>query len=154
MPATTYYNEMGKLLQLWGISDFTAHELAPVGRRQGQVVLKAPPTDLLQQMLPTIVRLQCIRRRLGSRIRVLSGYRDLDYNQAVGGSRNSLHMSFNALDLVPLDKPLEDLYQALLLLPGADLHFGLGLYPQKNFLHFDTRVLIGDRPWPWHEVVQ
>jgi uncharacterized protein YcbK (DUF882 family) len=149
----SYFLQMQKRLTLWDVRHFTAFELCPVGRIHNNVTLMAPPKWMYDAMLPTIVRIETVRRATKSRLRIMSGYRQKAYNDAVGGSSRSMHLVFNALDIVPLDVRLEDFYEEVMKLPGIHEWGGVGLYRERGFLHFDTRGLLNAGDSPWHEIV-
>ena len=147
-----YLTQMQRKLALWDVRHFTAFEICQVGRIHRNVTLMAPPTWMHDAMLPTVVRIEAVRRALKGRIRITSSYRQKEYNDAVGGSKQSMHLAFNALDLVSLDLPLEDLYEEVMKLPGIHEWGGVGLYRERGFLHFDTRGLLNAGDAPWHEI--
>lgn len=140
----TYFTGFDTLLSHLDVRHFAAYELCRVGVTRSNVTLQAPPPSLWANMIPTILRLETVRRELGGRLRINSGYRDPAYNKAVGGSTNSLHMAFNAVDVVPLDTTVHKLYEALIALPNAATYCGVIRYANNGFVHFDTRGLISD----------
>jgi uncharacterized protein YcbK (DUF882 family) len=118
------------------------------------------PDNLLQNIIPTVKVLNDLREKYGYPIYINSTYRDKDYNKAVGGKKNSLHLEFNAIDFtVKNQKDLKSLYEILdkwdkteglfqTILPKPKGNFGLGLYP--NFIHLDTRSILNRRsPARW-----
>lgn len=81
-------------------------------------------------------------------LEVVSAYRDPDFNTCVRGASRSAHMSFHALDLVPVDRTVtrERLIAALCQIharEGARLRMGLGIYAGRRF-HVDAT---GHRGW-------
>ena len=143
-----YIKEVSRLLLLLDIRHFDSLELCQPGAKRGDVVLQAPPPYLHVNMIPTIVRLEAVRRGLGGRIQCCTpafpgrGYRNREYNDNIpGASQGSYHLKFNALDLVPLDNTTRELYDALCALPGSN-RFGIRRYANRSFVHFDTRGLI------------
>jgi len=133
---------MGELIRHLDVRHFSSFELCRAGTVNQGVRLRPPPAELARNIIPTLVRLETIRRAVG-RIRVTSGYRDPEYNRAVGGTPGSLHTRFNAVDLVPLDCTTQQLTNAILALPRARDWFGVIHYRSRGFVHFDTRVLAG-----------
>lgn len=135
----------GSLLESVGIKHFSAWEICRVGRRAnaGPVQLKAPPVALWKNAIPTLQILDELREALGPVI-VNSGYRDPEYNKAVGGEKASLHMTCNAFDVSVIGKTPKEVYDWLDAHPNRVV-MGLGLY--SSFVHVDTRGLIG-RPAP------
>jgi hypothetical protein len=111
------------------------------------------PDELLKNIFSTVKILQDLRTQYGKPIYLNSTYRSPDYNKAVGGALNSMHLQFNAIDFtVKNHSDLETLYNVL---DNWDrLHkyytkkmFGLGKY--KTFIHFDTRGTLGKASARW-----
>jgi hypothetical protein len=81
-------------------------------------------------------------------LEVVSAYRDPEFNTCVQGAPRSAHMSFHALDLVPVERTVtrERLVAALCAIharEGAGLRMGLGIYAGRRF-HVDAT---GYRGW-------
>ena len=116
---------------------FTGDELA----RSGSV-----PRALWPNMLPTVHLADLLRAAFG-RTTVRSAYRGPRYNERVGGSPNSLHLTFNALDLAPESGSPDD-WRNFLVSLGVKHSGGLGTY--SDFVHLDTRFLVfGRTPAMW-----
>ena len=125
-------------LEYYKIINFTIDEIT-LGRKI--------PEQLLWNILPTIRVLQEVRNWYERPIIINSSYRSPSYNKLVNGSKNSLHLDFNALDFTVNDKKdLKKLYLQLDIwdkehhfkfLPKAG-SLGIGLY-EKRFIHLDTR---------------
>lgn len=151
-----YDEVMGKVMEAAGVKYFTAAEVCPVGRithdRMGRpVALKAPPAKLFGNILPTLEVADWLREAYGP-IVVNSGYRDPDYNRAVGSTDGSMHVRFNALDLRPVRVSVRTLHRAALSHPLAH-RMGIGLY--DSFIHIDTRGLLCETaPARWDESSQ
>nr|WP_086938467.1 D-Ala-D-Ala carboxypeptidase family metallohydrolase [Thaumasiovibrio occultus] len=77
----------------------------------------------------------------------VSGDRTAEYNQAAGGAPRSKHLTFCAVDLVPVESiSRQDLHrklQAIYCQHGREHQMGLGLYGGVRF-HIDT---CGYRQW-------
>jgi len=143
MTYETYLEGMNELLRRFGVTDFGAHELATP---EGGV----PPRELWPNAIPTIIRIQRLRTRLGRAIYICTpahprrGYRTAEVNAAVGGASGSIHLTFNAFDCHAPGLAVADLLEAARLeFPIDDRVFwGLGqTYP--TFVHMDTRGLLG-----------
>lgn len=111
------------------------------------------PEELFPNILPTVMVLDALREWYGKPIYVHSTYRSPEYNQAVGGKKNSLHLKFNAIDFgIKNFKDLRMLYEKL---DGWDVEgkyeykFGIGLYERQQFIHIDTRGLFGMKRARW-----
>lgn len=135
------YEGLESYLKRHGVRHFTARELSP----------RVPaPGGLWQNILPTVHVARLLREKFGP-IGVNSGYRDALHNAAVGGTRNSLHVKFNALDLRSLASdvvPPEAMWDYLRW-HGWNSLMGIGLY--TGFLHIDTRVLVFGMPHWFHD---
>lgn len=99
-----------------------------------------PPEREWSHIVPTLL---FVRRHVVpavGTVEVVSGYRTREYNQRAGGARESRHLRFDALDLVPAERDRERLHAALDRLwrgPGRRARMGLGLYGGTRF-HVDT----------------
>jgi len=73
-----------------------------------------------------------------------STWRSPEKNIQAGGKDKSQHLDGNAADVVFPGKPLEEVYQA-----AREVGFkGIGLYPEQNFIHVDTR----QKPGTWARI--
>jgi len=83
-----------------------------------------------------ITRLEKLRKKLGSPIRIMSGYRDPRYNRAVGGVKNSQHLLGRAADIVVKDQRIE-----IIARKAESVGFkGVGAYYKQGFVHVDVRL--------------
>ena len=123
-----------------GIQHFSAFEVNPVGKRANGngVELLPAPMPLWSNIIPTLEVLEWLREQVGP-LHILSGYRDPQYNEAVGGEDKSLHMLFNATDICSKKKSPRVIRKLLENHPKAQ-SFGIGEY--AGFVHLDTRGLI------------
>lgn len=128
-------------LEYYKIENFSIEEIT-MGRKI--------PDKLLWNILPTIRVLQEVRDWYERPIIINSSYRSPSYNKLVNGSKNSLHLEYNALDFTVADKKdLKKLYLQLDIwdkehhfkfLPKAG-SMGLGFY-ENRFIHMDTRATL------------
>lgn len=105
-----------------------------------------PPISIAFNILPTLQVLDSALRRVPRlvEIQVNSAYRDEIYNRAVGGSPDSQHVHFRAIDVQPRGCTAEELYDYLN--ESALSHrLGLGLY--DHFVHVDCRHWPGNPGW-------
>jgi uncharacterized protein YcbK (DUF882 family) len=115
------------------------------------------PEELIPNIFPTLKILQLIRTDLNIPIKINSTFRTKEHNTAVGGSPNSLHLHFNAIDFSVKGFTAAN-YNNLVYRINARCYItsiefqeenriltpnimGIGLYP--NFIHIDTRGLLG-----------
>lgn len=104
-----------------------------------------PPLELWGNIIPTLRVLDKVREHYGKPIRINSSYRSPDYNKSIGGAKDSMHMKFSAIDF-SLAEPLIEVYRWIDSLPESDT-LGLGIY--DNFIHIDTRALLGKPKSRW-----
>jgi uncharacterized protein YcbK (DUF882 family) len=131
-----YYEHFGAMLRGHGIENFTARELAPVGRRVGAAVLQAPPCDLWSNIIPTLRVAEWLRGYFAKPVIVNSGYRDRIYNRAVGSTDASQHIRFTALDIRVPGVTSDEIVRVLEAHEDRD-RLGIGRY--STFVHIDTR---------------
>jgi len=82
--------------------------------------------------------LQELRDLAGAPIRVNSGYRCPEHNQAVGGAKRSQHLLGNAADIVIKGLSVASMYELAAQVP-AFRNGGIGVYPEQGFIHVDVR---------------
>ncbi|WP_051563731.1 D-Ala-D-Ala carboxypeptidase family metallohydrolase [Enterovibrio calviensis] len=78
-------------------------------------------------------RVELVRRLFGKPMRVTSGYRCEAYNKKVGGAKNSMHLTGNAVDIACTDSS----DRARLIRLG--LHAGMSIGIREDMIHFDIR---------------
>ena len=76
---------------------FTVEELTATQHRH---LANDPPLDILANLKRTAMLLEQVRTRLGVPVIVSSGYRSAAVNAAVGGQRNSQHLTGCAADFI------------------------------------------------------
>ena len=93
-----------------------------------------------------VVLLQCIREHFGKPVHITSGYRTVEHNAAVGGSKSSQHLLGRAADFYAEGVPVATVAAyAETLLPSRG---GIGRYPKDakhpkrmtGWVHIDTRT--------------
>jgi uncharacterized protein YcbK (DUF882 family) len=115
------------------------------------------PESILLNIIPTIKVLDEIREWYGFPIILNCTYRDKDHNKRVKGEKNSLHLSFNAIDFTINNKNSLQVIYNHLNFQDSIRHFsflpktgsmGLGLY--DTFIHIDTRAILNRKaPARW-----
>lgn len=113
------------------------------------------PEHLHQNIIPTMKVLEALREWYGKPIFLNCTYRSIAHNARVGGTRNSLHLVFNAVDFtVSMKSDLPSLYEQLIKYDNKETFdflkpksMGIGRYP--TFLHLDTRGILGLRASRW-----
>ena len=131
----------GRCLTDHGTRHFSPLEISDVGRKKGDVVLSAPPLELLENAYKLIDVLEWLREKDGvAPVLINSWYRDKAYNAAVGGVSRSMHMTCGAADVVKIGCTPAEVAAMLQGHPHAKL-FGLGRY--NTFTHIDVRGMIG-----------
>ena len=89
-----------------------------------------------------------VRAILNVPIRITSGFRCVELNDAIGGSKTSQHTLFQALDIIPMGMDIEDayeelvdsdmLYGQLILEKGTWIHISMG-YKRENLICRKTK---------------
>jgi uncharacterized protein YcbK (DUF882 family) len=79
--------------------------------------------------------LQQLRDKFG-RLKITSGHRCVDHNNAIGGNKNSYHLHGRAADIVPLDA---DIIEVANYIESINHKGGMGVYLDDNFIHLDAR---------------
>lgn len=106
-----------------------------------------PPRRLWPAMVPTLRHVRDHVVPAVGPVRIVSGYRDPIANVCFKGAKASRHLSFAALDLMPVRRLSRDELIARLCPlhahTGARFEVGLGIYPVTRF-HIDTA---GHRRW-------
>ena len=126
------YPALQSRLDQWGIDHFDADELIRLSRWDTHQV---PPASMHSNIAPALRIADAAREALGDPVRVVSGYRPEDYNEEVGGSPNSEHMSFRALDLQPVDAGLmEDFRRIVAGIVDHARRVGV----DARIIHYDT----------------
>tara|TARA_R100001377_G_scaffold48728_2_gene28141 strand:- start:149 stop:604 length:456 start_codon:yes stop_codon:yes gene_type:complete len=135
----------GARLQVHGITNFSPLEIADVGRQSSGVSLSSPPLGLLSNALKLVDVLQWLRNE-GEVASVLvnSWWRSPEYNEAIGGVANSMHLTLGASDIVKVGWTPRQVADLLESSPYKE-QLGIGRY--KTFTHVDVRGMIG-RPAP------
>ena len=90
---------------------------------------------VFDKMQPELLRLlDDLRELVNEPLKINSSYRDLEYNQSIGGSKNSQHLIGNAVDL--------HCNNGLLRMKIVENALALGLTcgVAKNFIHIDNRL--------------
>lgn len=80
-----------------------------------------PPIDVLKNLQRTAQGLELVRTFLGGPIMVSSGYRSPEVNAAVGGSKNSQHLTGQAVDFTCPSYGLP--YQIVAALQTSDIPY-------------------------------
>lgn len=83
-----------------------------------------------------LTALQLIRNHFKSTIKILSGYRCVQHNIDVGGSKQSQHLIGLAADIIVFDVPPKEV-QEYLIMQQDNLEITIGRY--DTFTHIDVR---------------
>ena len=140
----------GFFIDAHGVSHFTALEICPVGKVWSGATLTSPPPDFMLTVLKLVDGpLGWIRWFQGpAPIHVNSWYRSTNFNRAVGGGYNSMHLTGGAIDITKRDWSPKRIALALHNDYPHREKLGIGLY--KTFVHLDIRGMIGRRaPGRW-----
>ena len=83
---------------------FTIEELCKSNVAEQQEIDNTPPENIQENLKKLIEFLNPLREAWGSAIRINSGYRCPELNQAVGGVATSAHCEGWAVDMYPINK--------------------------------------------------
>lgn len=84
-----------KLSPHFTLEEFTVSQTAA---RKG--LNNTPSEDIVKVLTNTANQMEAVRKLLGVPIHINSGYRSPEVNKAVGGSKNSQHMTGEAVDFI------------------------------------------------------
>lgn len=158
--------EMGLLERYLDARGLTGHgwsiwELCRLPKGSGARPVAVPPSGLWPNIVPTLRVYEALRAAMGEPL-MLRCYRPPDYNRAVKGASQSLHMWFAALDVyAPVDdrqalahlaasvylagddvwrKPATAMREEIQAIKGDLETLGLGIYgyPWPSNIHIDT----------------
>ncbi|MBK8609090.1 MAG: hypothetical protein IPL84_03885 [Chitinophagaceae bacterium] len=132
---------------------FSSMEILTAGSTD--YTLEDIPENLHKNIIPTLKVLEALREWYGKPIFLNCTYRSIAHNARVGGSRNSLHLLFNAIDFtVSVKSDLMQMYEQLIKYDSKKTFefleaksMGIGRYP--TFLHLDTRGIFNMRASRW-----
>jgi len=99
---------------------------------------RLPLTWAGEEIPPLAAALQTLRDRAQCRIIVLSGYRCPAHNARVEGAADSQHLLGQAADIVLWGVRLRQAYNLAMTVPEF-AGGGIGLYPERGFMHVDVR---------------
>ena len=85
-----------------------------------------------------LLALEELRALLRQPIYILSGYRTLEHNTAIGGSTNSQHLLGKAADIIVPELNIMQIAEEAIKVEAFRLG-GVGLYPLEKFVHLDVR---------------
>lgn len=80
-----------------------------------------------------------VRENFGSPITITSGYRPPQVNSQIGGARNSQHLYFKAIDMIPVNGEFKKLWAVLKDSDFSGLGDGVFMGRNKGFFHADIR---------------
>lgn len=136
--------EFQRLLDENEIEHFTSVEVLTMGRSHyqeeslGYQQNSLPPVQLWDNIIPTVRILDKLRTYYNSPVIITNGYRNETYNDLIGGSTNSQHKEFRALDFyVKGHEPMVVSRKLQEWRIEGKFTGGIGTY--KTFTHLDTR---------------
>jgi uncharacterized protein YcbK (DUF882 family) len=97
------------------------------------------PINVYHNVVKVANQLQVLRDELKKPIHINSAYRSEEYNQSIGGVKNSKHLLGKASDIAIKGMSPLEVYNTIerLIENGDMLQGGLGLY--DSFVHYDIR---------------
>lgn len=130
---------MDKLTPHFSIKELTASITA---ERLG--IDNTPPDDVMENILLVAEKLEIIRSAIGFPINIMSGYRSLGLNRAVGGSDNSVHMVGLAADIISFDLGSAGLLAAYILDLSEEIEFDQLILENNTWVHLG--FCVGESP--------
>ena len=95
-------------------TNFSLYELLLTSHRRFDEEQYNPPAEVIENLRALCVNvLQPLRDALNSPVNLNSGYRCPSLNQAIGGARNSQHMTGHAADIIDLNNGNENLFKKI-----------------------------------------
>lgn len=115
------------MTQHFKLSEFESKDGAPT------------PPEVLDNLVELATNLEVVRMFVDEPIIINSGYRSPSHNKAVGGAKNSQHLTGKASDIVIKGLTSSEIVNILegLIRIGAIEEGGIGKYP--TFVHYDIR---------------
>lgn len=97
------------------------------------------PLEVLQNVQKLAENLQKIRDKINVPLTINSGWRSVKQNRAIGGARNSQHLSGNAADISSRHIQPAQLARIIKqMMDAGEIEKG-GLKAYNSFVHFDRR---------------
>jgi hypothetical protein len=127
-----------------------SHELWLADRLAPECVVEPftmPPEAIWPRIVPALRFIRDHVKPVIGDVAVASGYRDVAFNACVEGAPQSAHLSFHALDLLPVDRRVTRARLIETLCPGhardgPGARIGMGIYQARRF-HIDARRFRG-----------
>lgn len=116
-----------KLTENFSLDEFACKDGTPV------------PNELMANVIELANNLQVLRDKLQAPVHINSGYRSPEYNEKIGGVKNSQHMQAKAADITTRDYSPSELATIIetLIAAGKMKEGGVGRY--RGFVHYDVR---------------
>jgi uncharacterized protein YcbK (DUF882 family) len=98
-----------------------------------------------------MLTLEALRQEFNEPMIISSAYRDLSYNQVIGGAKNSPHLYGKAVDVVISGKKAYRLIKLAIQYGFSGIGVSQRGQHEKRFIHIDTMENsdIHPRPWIW-----
>ena len=100
---------------------------------------RSMPIEVLKNIAQLAFNLQVLRDSLNVPIRVNSGYRSPEHNEAIKGAKNSFHVKGMAVDISSSQASPKLLHDELLRLMNQGKIIKGGLKQYNTFVHYDIR---------------
>ena len=113
--------------------------------------LRCKGTDECNMDSQFMITLEALRHEFNEPMIISSGYRDLSYNQVIGGAKNSPHLYGKAVDVVISGKKSYRLIKLAIQYGFTGIGVSQRGQHEKRFIHIDTMENsdIHPRPWIW-----
>lgn len=140
-----YRRDFRKMIVNAGIKHIEPLDLLTLGATHARVgspgegLNRYPPEQLWPNIITTAKVVDAFVERYGATARIISAYRSPRYNIAIGGSRNSQHLMFIAVDFNVPDKGNPREWARILRELRSEGKFKGGVGEYSSFVHVDTR---------------
>ena len=96
-----------------------------------------------------MLTLEALRQEFNEPMIISSAYRDLSYNQVIGGAKNSPHLYGKAVDVVISGKKAYRLIKLAIQYGFTGIGVSQRGQHEKRFIHIDTMENSETHPRPW-----
>ena len=111
--------------------------------------LRCKGTDECHMDSQFMITLEALRHEFNEPMIISSGYRDLSYNQVIGGAKNSPHLYGKAVDVVISGKKAYRLIKLAIQYGFTGIGVSQRGQHEKRFIHIDMMENSDTHPRPW-----
>ena len=120
---------------------FTADELTTTGQQEFKTKNYVEGTKELYKLAKLASFCEKVREIIKCPMIITSGYRCKELNNAIGGSKTSQHLNFEAIDFIPQNRNAKDCFCEIAL---SDLNFGQLILEKRGLGHI-LHISLGNK---------